>query len=624
MSTSLLLWLIVALPLAACLVIGLGIRHSKRLSGYLSILAVAVSAVLSLSALNTVLTAGTHEVSHRESFPLFSVAGASFELGVLLDPLTAMMLLAVTVVSLLVQIYSQGYMAGDSGYGRYFAFMSLFTASMLGLVIANNFFQLFVFWELVGLCSYLLIGFWYHKPEAAAAAKKAFLITRIGDFGFLIAILILFNQTGTFDFHEIEQAAKAGVLAVGLLTLVMVLVFSGAVGKSAQFPLHVWLPDAMEGPTPVSALIHAATMVAAGVYLVARLFELFKAAPDAMLVVASIGAFTALFAASHALVARDIKRVLAYSTVSQLGYMMLGLGVGAFSAGTLHLLNHAAFKALLFLAAGSVIHSTGEQDLFRLGRLAGKMKVTAITFLIGGLALAGVPPLSGFWSKDEILTATLQSGHWLLFLVAMLTTALTAFYISRAWLLTFWGDERGTDADRSNSHVHESPAVMTVPLIVLAVPSVLAGFLGSPLAGNAFGQFIHGDAHLDINVGVMAGSTILALIGIGLAWRLYGRTSTAAAELTARFDPLHKLLTRKYYVDDLYDWIVSRPFLGASHLLARFDRVFIDGAVNGLATQSYALGIRLTRTQTGLLPNYGLAIFAGVVAIAAIVLASGL
>ena len=341
-----------------------------------------------------------------------------------------MMLLAVTVVSLLVQIYSQGYMAGDSGYGRYFAFMSLFTASMLGLVIASNFFQLFVFWELVGLCSYLLIGFWYHKPEAAAAAKKAFLITRIGDFGFLIAILILFNQTGTFDFHEIEQAAKAGVLAVGLLTLVMVLVFSGAVGKSAQFPLHVWLPDAMEGPTPVSALIHAATMVAAGVYLVARLFELFSAAPDAMLVVASIGAFTALFAASHALVARDIKRVLAYSTVSQLGYMMLGLGVGAFSAGTLHLLNHAAFKALLFLAAGSVIHSAGEQDLFKLGRLAGKMKVTAITFLIGGLALAGVPPLSGFWSKDEILTATLQSGHWLLFLVAMLTTALTAFYIS--------------------------------------------------------------------------------------------------------------------------------------------------------------------------------------------------
>ena len=269
--------------------------------------------------------------------------------------------------------------------------MSLFTASMLGLVIANNFFQLFVFWELVGLCSYLLIGFWYHKPEAAAAAKKAFLITRIGDFGFLIAILILFNQTGTFDFHEIEQAAKAGVLGVGLLTLVMVLVFSGAVGKSAQFPLHVWLPDAMEGPTPVSALIHAATMVAAGVYLVARLFELFSAAPDAMLVVASIGAFTALFAASHALVARDIKRVLAYSTVSQLGYMMLGLGVGAFSAGTLHLLNHAAFKALLFLAAGSVIHSAGEQDLFKLGRLAGKMKVTAITFLIGGLALARRP-----------------------------------------------------------------------------------------------------------------------------------------------------------------------------------------------------------------------------------------
>ena len=340
------LWLIVAAPLAAFLVIGLGIRHSKRLSGYLSILAVGASAILSLLALNTVLGAGTHEVTHRESFPLFSVAGATFELGVLLDPLAAIMLLAVTVVSLLVQIYSQGYMAGDSGYGRYFAFMSLFTASMLGLVIANNFFQMFVFWELVGLCSYLLIGFWYYKPEAAAAAKKAFLITRIGDFGFLIAILILFNQTGTFDFHEIEQAAKAGLIGISLLTLVMVLVFSGAVGKSAQFPLHVWLPDAMEGPTPVSALIHAATMVAAGVYLVARLFELFKAAPDSMLVVAAIGAFTALFAATHAVVARDIKRVLAYSTVSQLGYMMLGLGVGAFSAGTLHLfMTHAAFKA---------------------------------------------------------------------------------------------------------------------------------------------------------------------------------------------------------------------------------------------------------------------------------------
>ncbi len=620
MTTMLSLWLIVALPLLAFVLIGLATRPWKRLSGYLSILAIAFSLLLSLLALNSVLTVGDAG-PFSESVRLFSVANATFELGALLDPLAAMMLVVVTTVSLLVQIYSQGYMAGEPGYSRYFAFMSLFTSSMLGLVIANNLFQIYVFWELVGLCSYLLIGFWYHKPEAAAAAKKAFLTTRLGDFGFLIGILIFFTQTGTFDFNGIEQAVKAGLIGGSLLTLVMVLVFSGAVGKSAQFPLHVWLPDAMEGPTPVSALIHAATMVAAGVYLVARLFDLFKASPDAMLVIAAIGGFTAFFAATHALVARDIKRVLAYSTVSQLGYMMLGLGVGAFSAGAFHLMNHAAFKALLFLAAGSVIHSAGQQDLFKLGGLFSKMKITAITFLIGGLALAGVPPLSGFWSKDEILIATYQSGNWLLFLLGIVTAALTAFYISRAWLLAFWGSPRGEQAGQAGHHVHESPAVMTIPLIVLAIPSVLTGFLGSPLFGNAFGQFIQGEAHSEVNIGVMIGSTLLALIGIGVAWAFYGGRSTLAADLSASVRPVYTLLERKYFIDDLYNWLVGRIFVGLAELLASFDRHFIDGIVNGLGRGSYGLGRGLTRSQTGQLPNYALAIFAGVVVIAAIVLA---
>ena len=611
-------WLILAAPLAAFLVIVFGTLYARneRLSGYVSIVAMLCAAVLAVVAL-----AGTTSATHlRSSLDWFALGSTRFTLGVLLDPLTAVMLVVVTVVSLLVQIYSQSYMAGDSGYRRYYAFMSLFSLSMLGLVLADNFLQLYIFWELVGLCSYLLIGHWYQRPAAAAAAKKAFIVTRFGDLGFLVGILVLYAWTGSFEFGAIESAVKSGALAGGTITVAAILLFAGAVGKSAQFPLHVWLPDAMEGPTPVSALIHAATMVAAGVYMVARAYTIFSASADAMLVVAIIGGFTALFAATHALVAVDIKRVLAYSTVSQLGYMMMGLGVGAYAAGVFHLFNHAFFKALLFLAAGVVIHMTGVQDLPKMGGLARKMPITAATFAVGGLSLAGLFPLSGFWSKEQILDGAMASGHTVLFALGLLTALLTAFYTARAWLLAFWGEGRvvegdAADADVHGEHASGEPAVMTVPLLVLATAAVLTGLLGSSWLGDPFAGFLgHATegAHGGGSVELALVSTALVIAGIGLAWLMYGSRSISAESVGATFRPVYVMLVRKYWLDDLYGWMVRVFVLALSELLLWFDKTVVDGIVNGTGWLAAAVfGRASSRSQTGVAANYGLVFFAG-------------
>src|SRR5579883_2179052 len=632
------LWLVPVLPVIGLILIIVSGRYRPRWSGYLAVAAIGLSFLLAFLALGELIgqgTAGT--VSRVETFDWFRVGSISLQLGLIFDPLAAAMLVLVAFISLVVQIYSLGYMAGDPGYTRYFAFMCIFTAAMLGLVLAPNFLQLYIFWELVGLSSYLLIGFWYERPAAAAAAVKAFVTTRLGDLGLLTGILILYSRTGSFDFSQIAAAVRAGNLGTGLLTLAMLLVFLGADGKSAQFPLHVWLPDAMEGPTPVSALIHAATMVAAGVYLIARTFPLFAASAAAMQVVAWIGGFTALFAATQGLVMTDIKRVLAYSTISQLGYMMLGLGAASLAAGMFHLITHAFFKALLFLAAGAVIHGTGgEQNLFYMGGLFKKMPITAIVFLIGSLSLAAIPPFSGFWSKDEIVGAAFASGNMVLFLFAVITAGLTAFYIFRAWFLAFIGERRlnpavvaaaSHGAAHGGGHgqlgdAHESPWVMTVPMMVLAFLATFSGFSGSPLFGGAFQGFIAGpsEAHAALDLPLAALSTGLGLLGILIAWGFYGAHWFSAEAATQRLRPIYLLLLNKYYMDHLYNWLVGRVLIGISSLLAWFDRHVVDGIVNGVAWLAYRIfGWMFTRAESGALPNYALGFFVGVLILAAVI-----
>ena len=642
-------WLILALPFAAFLLIVCFTLRRPQLSSYLTISGILGAFVVSVGALFAV-AAGQ---SLHFVFPWYVVGEVEFALGLAIDPLTAIMLVVVTGVSLLVQIYSRGYMATDHGFGpyygfsRYYAFMALFTTSMLGLVLAPNFLQLYIFWELVGLCSYLLIGFWYRKPEAAAAAKKAFITTRLGDLGLLVGILIIWWQTGTFEFEGIATAIENHVLTGGLLTAAAVLVFCGAVGKSAQFPLHVWLPDAMEGPTPVSALIHAATMVAAGVYLVARSFEIFSASPDAMQVVAWIGAITALVAASMGLVMTDIKRVLAYSTISQLGYMMLALGVGGYVAGVSHLTNHAFFKALLFLGSGSVINAVHAQDMDGFRGLRKKMPITAITFLIASLSIAGFPLFSGFWSKDEILTDALHSGHPELFAIALLVAVMTAFYMFRLYFRTFEGeywlapaaegghggpsahgahDSHAASADPHGAYaaygehaatheVRESPWSMTIPLMILAIPAVFSGLLGAPQLGNWYAHFLEGSHFKEVQMDgfVVLCSVLAAGLGIGLAWATYSANLISAPAIQRRFSGVHALLINKYRLDDLYLWLIRKVVIGVSNAFQVFDLRVIDGIVNGVGRTLAAVGSALREAQTGRVQNYGLAFFGGVI-----------
>jgi NADH-quinone oxidoreductase subunit L len=573
-------------PLAAFVVIIFFTRWNEKLSSYLSIGAILVGFVHSLFVLAAMLARGGAPL--EKVIPFITHPAFSLELGMYVDGLTAVMLMVVSIVSACVQIYSIGYMHGDPRYSRYFSYLSLFTFSMLGLVIANNFFMIFIFWELVGLTSYLLIGFWFEKKSASDAGKKAFITTRVGDLGFIIGILILAAYAGTLNYQQVFAKVASGALSPGIVTLASIFIFCGAVGKSAQFPLHVWLPDAMEGPTPVSALIHAATMVAAGVYLVARAMSLFVGSAEAAMVVAVIGMVTSFMAATIALVQNDIKRVLAYSTVSQLGYMIMALGLygvdaahetpsAGFAAGTFHLMTHAFFKALLFLGAGSVIHAVHTNDIQDMGGLSKKMKITTVTFFIASLSIAGIFPLSGFWSKDEIVATT--QGHPVFMFFTLAIAFMTAFYMFRLCFLTFTGKPR---VQEKFDHAHESPRTMTWPLMFLAFLAIFAGWVGLPWLHHGFSSFVyHGEVHhAGPSYILMLVSTVVALSGIALAYTIYYKGHISADALMQRFKPLYTLLYNKYYIDEIYDAIIIKPLLGFTNVLWWFDANVIDGLVN--------------------------------------------
>ncbi|MDO8539201.1 MAG: NADH-quinone oxidoreductase subunit L [Opitutaceae bacterium] len=607
-------WLIPALPLLAAGIGALTPRVGRRLAAGAAIVALAVSFLLSCGALVTALADPAAHLVHN--FAWFDLGDSAVRLGWLLDPLTAFMCVMVTFVGLLIFIFSTGYMHEDANFTRFFCFLSLFAAAMLGLIVANSLLLLFICWELVGLASYLLIGFWFHKPEAAAAGKKAFITTRIGDLGLLLGMVWLYDATGSLLFYDggngvLETNALGALTAqftiggLAVSTAIGLLIFCGAVGKSGQFPLHVWLPDAMEGPTPVSALIHAATMVAAGVFLVARVYPLMTAdlpltgVPlHALTVVAAIGAITALLGAVIAVGQSDIKRILAFSTVSQLGYMMLALGVGSWVAAIFHLLTHAFFKALLFLGAGSVIHAAHhEQDIRRLGGLRRPLRVTFATFAIGMMALAGVPFLfSGFWSKEAILHA---AHGWtvspLPLYVALAGVVLTAFYMTRLVAETFFGTPRSETAE----HAHESPATMTVPLVVLAIFAILLGFLGTPawpwLQARLEGRTeIHGHSLAD-GAGLMGLSIVLVALGIGAGWALYGRRPRARAAATdpieGRAPKLFHALRQRLGFDELYAATVGRISDGLAALADWLDRSVWDGTIRFLARLGVFAGV---------------------------------
>ncbi len=630
-------WLIPLLPFVA---FGLIIFFGRRLPGegaYVAIGSLGISAFLSLVVVGQVLRGASAE----RNLGWATIGQRVIELGYVIDPLTAIMLFVVTIVGLLIFIYSIGYMQGDPRYPRFFAYLALFAGSMLLLVLANNFLLLYVGWELVGLGSYLLIGFWFERPAAARASMKAFVTTRIGDFFMFIGILLLFATTNSLRFGAIADLVGAQGLAGPVVTLAAVLIFGGAVGKSAQVPLHVWLPDAMEGPTPVSALIHAATMVAAGVYLVARTYPIFFGSPghEALAVVAYVGGITAFMAASIAVVQDDIKRILAYSTISQLGYMMMGLGLLGYTAGVFHLLTHAFFKALLFLAAGSVIHAVHTNDIKQMGGLARLMPITYWTMVVAALALAGVPPFAGFWSKDEILTEAFQHNQ-LLFALGALGAFLTAFYIFRVIFYTFTGEARTHGA-----HPHESPSVMTVPLIVLAIFSAGIGLVGAPFLANPFAKFVHFEnlESLPFNWTLAMVSTGIALAGIGVAAVIYRWRWISSAALRRNLAPLYAILVHKYWWDEFYQYTVVRSTLWVARRLRIFDlyvidgavnavglgivwlarlyRVFdlyvVDGAVNLIGWTVKALGQGLRYIQTGRPQNYLLVIALGVILLVA-------
>jgi NADH-quinone oxidoreductase subunit L len=631
--------LIPFLPLAAFFInILFGRNLIKDKAHWISISAVVISWVISVLTLGEVMRG---RIINRDLYTWMLSGGFQVSVGFLIDQLTAVMLIVVTTVSSLVHIYSVGYMHGDKGYYRFFSYLSLFTFSMLMLVMANNFMQLYFGWEAVGLCSYFLIGFWYEKKSASDAGKKAFIVNRFGDFGFGLGVIMIFLTLGTLDyvsaFGMVKNLAGRTVMLLGsevdLITLISLLLFCGAVGKSAQIPLHVWLPDAMEGPTPVSALIHAATMVTAGVFMVARCNPIFNLSPVAMNVVAVTGAVTALFAGTIALVQNDIKRIVAYSTVSQLGYMFLACGVGAYSAGIFHLYTHAFFKALLFLGAGSVMHAmAGELDIQKMGGLKKHMPVTYWTFLLASLSIAGVPGLAGFFSKDEILWRAYASGPLghILFIIGALTALLTAFYSFRIIYLAFHGKFRGTH--EQEHHLHESPKAMTIPLILLAVGAVASGWIGIPPllgGGEHFAEFLgpvvgyakgHG-THAE-EWTIMTVSVVLGFTGIAAAAFVYLRKSTIADTLSQRFSGIYNVLWNKYYVDELYDHIIVRPafWVAKSVIVGVTDGKIIEGIVNGVPALIGRFSSWLRNIQTGMVHQYATVMAIGAFVILAMVL----
>ena len=664
-------WLIPFFPLLGALVNGVsGSRLDTKTVGYVGCLTVAVSFVGAFLIFVKLFTFAPGQRSIEITVFNWIASGLlQIDVTFLIDPLSTLMTLVVTGVGLLIHIYSIGYMHNDDGYWRYFSFLNLFVFFMLMLVLAANYVVMFLGWEGVGLCSYLLIGFWYEKKSASDAGKKAFIVNRIGDFGFILGLFLLFwslSAEGIYSLRFADVFENIHRLDPAILTTITLLLFAGAVGKSAQFPLHVWLPDAMEGPTPVSALIHAATMVTAGVYMVARNHVLFTLAPLSGEIVATIGIFTAFFAATIALVQNDIKRVLAYSTVSQLGYMFAAAGIGAFSAGIFHLMTHAFFKGLLFLGAGSVMHAmSGEQDMRNMGGLYRHIKTTALTFIIAAVAIAGIPPFSGFWSKDEILFEAFSTGHHLIWAVGLVTAFITAFYMFRQVFLVFTGNSRADAPTRR--HIHESPSIMTIPLILLAVLAVFGGVVGIPFFKDGsplhnylnpvFGPGVllstpiqaegvsHG-AHSSLEFSLMGISVSAGLLGIIIAALMYFEPLAARlpaslnpAALANRFKALHTLLYNKYFIDEIYDTIIVNPVKKLCHYCLTFDLSVIDGLVNGTgwltrfaAWLSHKIDIYLVdglfnsmatlvdsnssfwrRLQTGYLQNYALVFALGLI-----------
>jgi NADH-quinone oxidoreductase subunit L len=622
MSETDLALLILAGPFAAALLLGCvpPLRRAGRLAALVSLGGIGVALYAAVRLVTGLWLAGVGfrvaggAVLRQATLTLPWLAQTGPQplatAGVYVDPLAAAMAALVTLVAGLVQLYSLGYLGDETppALGRYYLYQSLFAFSMLGLVFAPNFLQLFVFWELVGLCSYLLIGFYYQRPAAARAAVKAFWVTKLGDVGFLLGIVLLWGATGTFEFTTLFRSVAAGALPAHL-TLYMTLIYLGAVGKSAQFPLHVWLPDAMEGPTPVSALIHAATMVTAGVFLVARAYPLFLGAPGVLLLIAYVGAFTALLAATLALGESDIKRVLAYSTVSQLGYMMAALGAGALTAGVLHLLLHGFFKALLFLAAGAVIHAVHTNDMGAMGRLGRAMPRTAVVFVVGTLALAGVPPFSGFVSKEAILGGVWEAGLHGPFVLLSVTVFLTAFYMFRAVFLTFFG-ARGS----VGGHPHDPPGVMMGPLWILALLSILGAVLGGNALGQSFPEYLGLEGGATLPHGphwLTAFSVGLALAGVLLAWLVYQRQVVAVEELTRGLGPLPAWAARGYGLDALYVAVYRGIVLVLARLVGWIDRYVVDGVVNVASALTLRAGTDLRRLQTGRAQDYLYGVTAG-------------
>jgi len=604
------LWLLIALPLlgAAALVV-FGKRIGEPVSGWLASALVIVPFLIAVAL--TVPFFGEAEPEHVFVFSWIPMIGAN--VSFLWDPLAALMTLIVTGVGSLIHIYSIGYMHGDDRYPRFFGYMNLFIASMLTLVLADNFALMFVGWELVGLSSYLLISFWFSKPSAAAAGKKAFIVNRIGDWGFLVGLMLIFAAFGTLDFGIVF--AEAGtVLSVGMATAITLMLFLGATGKSAQLPLYVWLPDAMEGPTPVSALIHAATMVTAGVYMIARTAAIFELAPVTLAIVAIVGALTALFAATLAVGQRDIKRVLAYSTISQLGYMIMAVGLTALTAGIFHLMTHAFFKALLFLAAGSVIHAmTNQQDMWKMGGLRKYMPTTFVTMAIAWLAISGVFPLSGFWSKDEILGAAFAKGGWftILWVIGVITALITAFYMTRLIILTFFGEKRWD----SDTHPHEAPSTMTIPLIILAFFTAVIGLWNTPVRLGlehflepSFGSVDQVHAAGGLTVWTLALISLAVItVGILLAYHRYGR-----GELPTEEGGYWAAALDGYGVDGFYGKVIVAPGKSLATWLAMIlDVRVVDGFVNGLAVGVRMFGTSMRVLQTGWVRSYGAGILAG-------------
>ena len=648
-----LIWLIPILPLLGVVINGtVGKRLSRRTVGLigcgvvLAALIVSSGAVLELSRLPE--DARHFETSLGAWIPVGPLGGAgsmtAIPWGFALDPLSAIMILVVTGVGFLIHVYSVGYMEHEEGFARFFVYLNLFMAMMLTLVLGSNLLVTFVGWEGVGLCSYLLIGFFYDRPfdtrtglSCADAGRKAFLVNRIGDFAFVIGMLYLLTTFGTLDYRGVTQAIQAGGdTNHALLVTVGILLFIGACGKSAQIPLYVWLPDAMAGPTPVSALIHAATMVTAGVYMVTRMSTLYVHAPEAMAVIAIVGAMTAIFAATMGITATDIKKVLAYSTVSQLGYMFAAAGVGAWTAAIFHLMTHAFFKALLFLGAGSVIHGQhGEQDITKMGGLKSKLPVTFATFLTATLAIAGIFPLAGFFSKDEILWGAWSSGNKLVWGVLALSAGLTAFYMFRLTFLVFYGGYRGDH--HTFDHAHESPKAMTVPLMILAGLSVVGGWVGIPkvLGSTIFGHDVNAFHHwlapavaaapvegaegassgASLEFALMGTAFAIALAGIGVAFYIYRKREGLAASIAKSFRPIYVLWRNLYWVDELYEAAVLKPFYAICRFFSGFDRFVIDGIVNATAIAADIVGQILKLFQTGYVRNYALVFLMGVVAI---------